>query len=59
MFENDPGVAYTEDRIRGSYYDNPDDIARWWSTLHRLQDLAHSIEDSRAAVQQRVGELTG
>lgn len=58
MFENDPGVAYTEDRIRGSYYDDPEDIARWWATLTRLEQLAYSVEDSRTALQQRVKELT-
>jgi len=59
MFENHPGVAYTEDRIRGSYYDTIEDVARWRATLDRLQDLSYSVEDSRAAVQKRVEELTG
>lgn len=59
IFENDPGVAYTEDRIRGSYYDAPEDISRWTATLTRLQDLSHSVEDSRSMIQKRVEELTG
>jgi transcriptional regulator with XRE-family HTH domain len=58
MFENDPGVAYTEDRIRGSYYDDPEDIARWRATFDRLQNLALSADDSRNTLQHRVEELT-
>lgn len=58
MFENDPGVAYTEDRIRGTYYDDPEDIARYRATLTRLQSLAYSVDDSRSALQHRVKELT-
>jgi transcriptional regulator with XRE-family HTH domain len=58
MFENDPGMAYTEDRIRGSYYDDPEDIARYRATLTRLQDLAYSVDDSLAALLRRVEELT-
>lgn len=58
MFENDPGMAYTEDRIRGTYYDEPEDIARYWATFDRLKNLAHSVEDSRAAILRRVEELT-
>jgi transcriptional regulator with XRE-family HTH domain len=57
MLANDPGVAYTEDRIRGTYHDDPDDIARYRATLNRLQDQAYSAEESRAAVLRRIEEL--
>lgn len=57
MLENDPGVAYTEDRIRGTYYDDPAEIARYRATLTRVQDLAYSAEESRTVILHRVEDL--
>jgi transcriptional regulator with XRE-family HTH domain len=57
MLENDPGVAYTEDRIRGTYHDDADDIARYRATLNRLQEQAYSGPVSRAALLHRVEDL--
>jgi transcriptional regulator with XRE-family HTH domain len=57
LFKNDPGVAYTEDRIRGTYYDDPEDIARYRQTLARLAEAAYSVDESRATMLRRVEEL--
>jgi len=57
VLENDPGIVYTEDRVRGTYYDDPDVIARHHSTLNRLRDTASSVEESRATLQRRIEEL--
>lgn len=57
LLENDPGVAYTEDRIKGTYYDEPDEIARYRETLARLREQAYSVAESRMTLQQRVEEL--
>jgi len=58
LLENDPGVVYTEDRVRGTYYDEPDVITRHRCTLHRLRDAAHPVEESRATLQRRIEELS-
>jgi len=58
VLENDPGVVYTEDRVRGTYYDDPEIIARHRSTLDRLRDKACSVEESRATVLRRIEELS-
>jgi hypothetical protein len=57
MMENDPGVMYAEDRVRGTYYDDPADIAHCRETLLRLRELAFSAEESRSVLQRRVDEL--
>ncbi|HEU5472281.1 MAG TPA: helix-turn-helix transcriptional regulator [Actinophytocola sp.] len=56
--ENDPGVVYTEDRVRGTYHDDPEAIARYRTTLSRLRESAYSVEESRATVQRRIEELS-
>jgi transcriptional regulator with XRE-family HTH domain len=58
VLENDPGIAYTEDLVRGTYYDDPADIERYRATLSRLLKAAYSIEESRAALQRRTEELS-
>ncbi|MFL6143947.1 MAG: helix-turn-helix domain-containing protein [Labedaea sp.] len=58
MLENDPGVVYIEDRVRGTYHDSPVDIARYQATLRLLQGQAYPVEESRAAIQRRVDELS-
>jgi transcriptional regulator with XRE-family HTH domain len=57
MLENDPGVAYTEDGIRGTYHDEPADIARYRATLNRLLKQAYSEDDTRAALWRRLKEM--
>jgi transcriptional regulator with XRE-family HTH domain len=57
VLENDPGIAYTQDRIRGTYYDDPEHITRYRETLTRLSDQAYPVEESRATLLHRVQEL--
>ncbi len=57
ILENDPGVAYTEDRIKGTYYDDPEEIARYRATLTLLQAQAYSSEESRTVILRRVDDL--
>jgi hypothetical protein len=57
ILENDPGVAYTEDRIKGTYYDDPEEIARYRATMNLLQAQAYSAEESRTVIFRRVEDL--
>jgi len=57
ILENDPGVTYTEDRIKGTYYDDPEEIARYRATLSLLQAQAYSAEESRTVILRRVEDL--
>jgi hypothetical protein len=57
ILENDPGVVYTEDRIKGTYYDDPEEIARYRATLTLLQAQAYSAEESRTVILRRVDDL--
>ncbi|PXY16474.1 hypothetical protein BAY59_38610 (plasmid) [Prauserella coralliicola] len=54
----DPGVAYTESRISGRYYEDPAEIMRYRDTWSRVQLLAETPEQSRAILAQRVEEIT-
>ena len=55
----EPGVAYTESRISGTYYEDPAEIMRYRDTWSRVQLLAETPEQSRAILAQRVEEITG
>jgi transcriptional regulator with XRE-family HTH domain len=57
ILENDPGVVYTEDRIKGTYYDDPEEIARYRATLTLMQAQAYSAEESRTVILRRVEDL--
>lgn len=54
----DPGVAYTESRIGGVYYEHPAEIMRYRNTLKRVQAQARTPEESRAILTRRLEELT-
>jgi transcriptional regulator with XRE-family HTH domain len=54
----DPGVAYTESRISGTYYEDPAEIMRYRDTWSRVQLLAHTPETSRAILARRLEEIT-
>jgi transcriptional regulator with XRE-family HTH domain len=54
----DPGVAYTESRISGTYYKDPAEIMRYRDTWSRVQLLAHTPEQSRAMVARRAEETS-
>lgn len=53
----DPGIAYTQSRISGTYYEDPTDIARYRDTWSLIQLEALSPEDSRAMLASRAEEI--
>jgi len=53
----DPGVAYTESRIRSIYYEDSGDLLRYRDTWSRLQLLALNSEESRALLARRAKEV--
>lgn len=55
---SDPGVAYTESRISGRYYEQASEIMRYRDTWGRVQLLAETPEQSRAILAQRAEEMT-
>jgi Domain of unknown function (DUF5753)/Helix-turn-helix domain len=54
----DPGVAYTESRIKGTYYEDAAEIAEYRNIWNRVQLLALTPEDSRALLARRAKEIT-
>ena len=54
----DPGVAYTESRISGTYYEDPAEIMRYRDTWSRVQLQALTPEQSRDLLSRRVEEIT-
>jgi hypothetical protein len=53
----DPGVAYTESRTRGTYYEDLAEIMRYRDTWSHVQLLAHTPETSRAILTRRLEEI--
>jgi len=54
----DPGVAYTEARITGAYYEDPAEIMIYRNTLRRIQVQARTPQDTRTLLVRRIEELT-
>jgi hypothetical protein len=54
----DPGVAYTQSRIKGIYYEDAADIARYRDTWGHIQLQALTPEDSRVLLARRAEEAT-
>lgn len=54
----DPGVAYTETLISGTYHESAAEIMRYRDTWSRLQLLAQSPDQSRAILARRAQEIT-
>lgn len=54
----DPGVAYTESRIGGTYYENAAEILAYRDTWSRVQLLALKPDESRALLSRRIEECT-
>lgn len=54
----DPGVAYVESRITGTYYEDAADIARYRDTWSRVQLQALKPEQSQAVLARRAEEIT-
>jgi transcriptional regulator with XRE-family HTH domain len=55
---NDPGVAYVESRISGTYYEDPAEILRYRDTWSRVQLQALGIKETRDFLVRRVEEIT-
>lgn len=56
--EGDPGVALTEARTRGAYYEDPAEIMIYRNTLRRVQVHARNPQETRALLAHRIEELT-
>jgi Domain of unknown function (DUF5753) len=54
----DPGVAYTEARIMGNYYEDPAEIMSYRNTLRRIQVHARTPQHTRTLLVRRIEELT-
>jgi len=54
----DPGVAYTESRISGTYYEDAAEVMRYRDTWSHVQLQALTPEQSRAVLARRVEEIT-
>jgi transcriptional regulator with XRE-family HTH domain len=52
-----PAVAYTDGRVRGSYYEDPAAVLKYRNALTRLHNLAVNPEESRRMLRNRVKEL--
>lgn len=52
----DPGVAYTESRIGGIYYEDAAEIMRYRDTMTRVQLTARSPEESREVIARHSKE---
>lgn len=52
----DPGVVYTETRIRGTYYEDPADVAKYRDTWSEIQLLALDPDNSRDLLARRAQE---
>ncbi|MDQ3765060.1 MAG: helix-turn-helix domain-containing protein [Actinomycetota bacterium] len=56
--EGDPGVAYTEARTKGTYYEDPTEIMTYRNTLRRVQIQARTPQNTRTLLAHRIEELT-
>lgn len=56
-FVGDPGVAYVQSRINGTYYEDAAEIARYRDTWSLVQLKALSPEESRELLARRVKEI--
>jgi hypothetical protein len=56
--EGDPGIAYTEARVKATYYENPAEIMTYRNTLRRIQIHACTPQETRTLMVRRIEELT-
>lgn len=56
--EGDPGIAYTEARTKGTYYEDPAEIMTYRNTLRRIQIHARTPQETRTLLVRRIKELT-
>ncbi len=55
--DGDPGIAYTESRIQGTYYEQADQIQRYRDTWSSVQLQAATPEETRAILADRAEEI--
>lgn len=55
--EGDPGAVYVDTRVKGYYYEEPDEIAVYRSAMTRLQVQALKPEESRGLIQKLLKEV--
>lgn len=53
----DPGVAFTEARAKGTYYEDPAEIMTYRNTLRRIQIHARTPQETRTLLVRRIEEL--
>jgi transcriptional regulator with XRE-family HTH domain len=56
--EGDPGIAYVESRIGGTYYEDPAEIMTYRNTLRRIQIHARTPQETRTLLVRCIEELT-
>ncbi|MGH3599388.1 MAG: DUF5753 domain-containing protein, partial [Pseudonocardiaceae bacterium] len=56
--EGDPGIAYTEPRVKATYYENRAEILTYRNTLRRIQVHARTPQETRTLLVHRIEELT-
>jgi transcriptional regulator with XRE-family HTH domain len=56
--EGDPGIAYTEARVKATYYEDPAEIMTYRNTLRRIQIHARTPQETRTLLVRRIEELT-
>ncbi|MGH3770121.1 MAG: helix-turn-helix domain-containing protein [Pseudonocardiaceae bacterium] len=54
----DPGIAYVESRIGGTYYEDPAEIMTYRNTMRRIQVHARTPQETRTLLVRRIEELT-
>jgi len=55
--QGDPGVSYTESKIRGCYYEEAAEVMTYRNTLRRIQIQAQTPQDSQTMLIRRIEEL--
>ncbi len=56
--EGDPGIALTEARVKGTYYEDRAEIMTYRNTLRCIQVHARTPQDTRILLVRRIEELT-
>ncbi|SDP30654.1 Helix-turn-helix domain-containing protein [Actinopolyspora xinjiangensis] len=55
--ENDPGTVYVDTRVKGYYYEQPEEIAVYRAAMRRLQAQACQPEETPALISRIAKEL--
>ncbi|WP_139219506.1 Scr1 family TA system antitoxin-like transcriptional regulator [Actinopolyspora alba] len=55
--ENDPGTVYVDTRVKGYYYQQPEEIAVYRAAMRRLQAQACQSEETPVLISRITKEL--